>query len=61
MQRIRPKANKGAMLKKGQCTVDDTLSELGIYGTFIRKGNDVILNNVAGQMMRTKVLLIINN
>ncbi len=33
----------------------DSLSELGIYGTFLRKGDKVLLNREAGHLVRTKV------
>ena len=43
------------MVRQGQLAEVDTLSELGIYGTFMRKGSQVLLNREAGHLVRTKV------
>ena len=43
------------MLRDGQLLEAESLSELGVYGTFIRRGDDVLLNRQAGHLVRTKV------
>lgn len=42
------------MVRNGQATLADTLSELGIYSTFVRRGNEVLRNEEAGHLVRTK-------
>ena len=54
MQRILPPVNKSIMVRLGKATETETLSELGIYGTYLRKGNNVLLNREAGHLVRTK-------
>jgi Eukaryotic glutathione synthase, ATP binding domain len=41
MQRIVPPAQRSAFVRRGKLTEDDSLSELGIYGTFLRIGDEV--------------------
>lgn len=45
------------MVREGQAANVDAVSELGIYGTFVRKGRQVLSNNEAGLLLRTKVVL----
>ncbi|CAK0740272.1 hypothetical protein CVIRNUC_001238 [Coccomyxa viridis] len=54
MQRIRPPINRSMLLRDGNILEVDTLSELGIYGTFVGRGDTVILNAEAGHLIRTK-------
>ena len=54
MQRIMPPANTSVMLRLGAVVEGDTLSELGVYGTFLRRGDEVLLNREAGHLVRTK-------
>lgn len=42
------------MVRQGQATEVDALSELGIFGTFVRRGGRVLLNREAGHLVRTK-------
>ena len=42
------------LLRNGEILEVDTLSELGIYGTFVRQGDTVLLNKEAGHLIRTK-------
>lgn len=54
MQRILPPQHTVTMVRRGVPTEISSLSELGIYGVLLRRG-DVILQNVeAGQLVRTK-------
>ncbi len=43
------------MVREGELLETDTLSELGIFGSFLRRGNKVLLNKEAGHLIRTKV------
>ena len=45
---------RSMLLRNGEILEVDTLSELGIYGTFVRQGDNVILNEEAGHLIRTK-------
>lgn len=42
------------MAREGIATEVESLSELGIYGTFVREGTNVLLNRQAGHLLRTK-------
>jgi len=42
------------MVRQGQVVEVESLSELGIYGTFLRQGSQVVLNREAGHLVRTK-------
>ncbi|KAL4538452.1 hypothetical protein Ndes2526B_g03244 [Nannochloris sp. 'desiccata'] len=54
MQRILPPVKQSIMVRLGKATMAETLSELGIYSTYLRKGNEVLLNREAGHLVRTK-------
>ena len=43
------------MVREGELVETDTLSELGIFGAFLRRGDKVLLNREAGHLIRTKV------
>ena len=45
------------MVREGQLLETDTLSELGIFGAFLRRGDRVLLNKESGHLIRTKVQL----
>ena len=47
-------ARRSLLLREGQVLEVDSLSELGIYGTFVRRGDKAILNREAGHLVRTK-------
>lgn len=49
-----PHARRSLLLREGQVLEVDSLSELGIYGTFVRRGERVLLNREAGHLVRTK-------
>ena len=42
------------LLREGRVLEVDSLSELGVYGTFVRRGDLVIVNTAAGHLVRTK-------
>lgn len=54
MQRILPPINKAIMVRNGESHEIETLSELGIYGTYLRQGQEVVMNRDAGHLVRTK-------
>ena len=63
MQRIFPSPQNTAFLRSGKLEVLPSISELGVYGTFVGYGPgssyDVvnpILNNYGGYLLRTKPL-----
>jgi hypothetical protein len=43
------------MARNGQLLEVEALSEVGIFGTFLRRGSKVLLNKEAGHLVRTKV------
>ena len=43
------------MVRKGEHFEMDSLSELGIFGTFLSHGSEVLINKEAGHLVRTKV------
>lgn len=44
------------MLRKGQLVQAETVSEVGIYGTLVRRGEQELLNREAGHLVRTKAV-----
>ncbi|XP_073100259.1 glutathione synthetase, chloroplastic isoform X1 [Elaeis guineensis] len=55
MQRIFPKASLAYLVRKGICRQDHAISELGIYGAYLRNKDKAIMNDQCGYLMRTKV------
>ncbi|XP_068341512.1 glutathione synthetase, chloroplastic-like [Pyrus communis] len=55
MQRIFPTVSYTFLMREGVCYRDDTISELGVYGAYLRNKDKVILNDQCGYLMRTKV------
>ena len=54
MQRILPPSHRAVMVRRGQAVEADTLSELGVYSTYVRRGDTVLLSAEAGHLVRTK-------
>jgi len=54
MQRIFPQNNTTLFLRKGEVVIMPSISELGIYGTFIGDGTNTYKNDYAGYLLRTK-------
>jgi glutathione synthase len=54
MQRILPPPQRAIMVRGGRAVEAETLSELGIYSTFVRCGDRVLLSAEAGHLVRTK-------
>ncbi|TKW28977.1 hypothetical protein SEVIR_3G365000v4 [Setaria viridis] len=55
MQRIFPKASLAYLVRGGICHEGLVISELGIYGSYLRSKDKVITNDQCGYLMRTKV------
>ena len=55
MQRIFPKPQTTAFLRKGELLILPSISELGVYGVFLGDGSSKpLLNSCAGYLLRTK-------
>ncbi|KAL0658516.1 hypothetical protein Bca4012_079101 [Brassica carinata] len=55
MQRIFPKVSNVFLVREGVYHKDQAISELGIYGAYLRNKERVIINEQSGYLMRTKV------
>ncbi|KAF6145213.1 hypothetical protein GIB67_041408 [Kingdonia uniflora] len=55
MQRIFPTVSPAFLVREGICHQDHVISELGIYGAYLRNREKVIINEQSGYLMRTKV------
>ncbi|KAL3702413.1 hypothetical protein R1sor_020435 [Riccia sorocarpa] len=55
MQRIFPAVHTSYLVRRGVYSAEKTVSELGIFGAYLRSGDRVILNEQSGHLMRTKV------
>ena len=54
MQRIFPPVNRTLCLRRGEMVELETLSELGVYGGYVRVGDTVTRNAHGGYLLRTK-------
>ncbi|XP_060217962.1 glutathione synthetase, chloroplastic [Lycium barbarum] len=55
MQRIFPNISNSILMREGIPHKEQTISELGVYGSYLRNKNEVLINQQAGYLMRTKV------
>lgn len=55
MQRIFPTVHDSYLVRDGVCRTSKIISELGIFGTYLRNGEKEILNKQAGHLVRSKV------
>lgn len=55
MQRIFPRASLTQLVQGGVCFEDLSISELGIFGSYLRNKDKVVINDQCGYLMRTKV------
>ncbi|CAA6663564.1 unnamed protein product [Spirodela intermedia] len=55
MQRIFPASALTHLVRDGTCRRDSAISELGIYGAYLRSKDKVLMNDQCGYLMRTKV------
>ena len=54
MRRIFPPVNRTLCLRRGEMVELETLSELGVYGGYVRVGDTVTRNAHGGHLLRTK-------
>lgn len=59
MQRIFPKLQSTIFCRQGHCELGQSISELGIYGTYLGygakcTGESDLVNEYAGYLLRTK-------
>ncbi|GAV63215.1 GSH_synthase domain-containing protein/GSH_synth_ATP domain-containing protein [Cephalotus follicularis] len=55
MQRIFPTVSPTFLMRDGICHKDHAISELGIYGAYLRNKDKVLMNDQCGYLMRSKV------
>ncbi|KAK7258823.1 hypothetical protein RIF29_24410 [Crotalaria pallida] len=55
MQKLFPKISAAILLRDGSMHKENAISELGIYGAYLRNKDTVIVNNQSGYLMRTKI------
>ncbi|RDX70912.1 Glutathione synthetase, chloroplastic, partial [Mucuna pruriens] len=55
MQRIFPTTSAAILMRNGCWHKDRAISELGIFGTYLRNKDNVIINKQSGYLMRTKI------
>lgn len=55
MQRIFPNTSAAVLMRNGCWHKDHAVSELGIFGTYLRNKDRVVVNNQSGYLMRTKI------
>lgn len=53
MQKIQPPAQRSILVRNGKWDTAETVSELGIYGTYLRRGTAELMNKEVS--VRTKV------
>jgi len=54
MQRILPPSHQTLTIRAGKVLKIETLSELGIFGSYLRVGDEVVINRHGGSLLRTK-------
>lgn len=57
MERIRPAVVDNALVRDGKYAMAGVVSELGVYGALVVAGGDVVLNEAAGTLLRSKSAL----
>jgi glutathione synthase len=55
MQRISPIGYDGLLLREGKILSGKCVSELGIFGSFLGDGKNIISNRYDGYLLRTKL------
>nr|CAB51027.1 glutathione synthetase [Arabidopsis thaliana] len=55
MQRIFPKVSNMFLVREGVYHKHQAMSELGVYGAYLRSKDKVIVNEQSGYLMRTKI------
>ncbi|XP_027352818.1 glutathione synthetase, chloroplastic-like [Abrus precatorius] len=55
MQRIFPTTSAAVLMRNGCWHKDRAISELGIFGSYLRNKDKIIMNKQSGYLMRTKI------
>ncbi|KAF0983555.1 hypothetical protein FDP41_010620 [Naegleria fowleri] len=55
MRKIKPQLHQKDIIRQGQVSSGDCISELGIYGIFLGDGKEELKNTHAGYLLRTKL------
>nr|KYP71257.1 hypothetical protein KK1_010506 [Cajanus cajan] len=55
MQRIFPASSPAILVRNGNWDTGHVITEVGIFGTYLRNKDKVIINNECGYMVRTKI------
>ncbi|RZC22249.1 glutathione synthetase, chloroplastic-like [Glycine soja] len=55
MQRIFPATSPAILVRDGNWDMGHVISEAGVFGTYLRNKDKVIINNESGYMVRTKI------
>lgn len=55
MQRIRPPVHQNtALVRHAKCGYEAVVSEMGVFGVFLKVREEIVLNKSCGYLMRTK-------
>lgn len=55
MDKINPTPVQNYLLRRdGPLTISNCLSELGVFGAYVRQGKEIVLNECVGHLLRTK-------
>ncbi|KAM5135597.1 glutathione synthetase [Mantella aurantiaca] len=55
MDKIKPQPVRNCLLKaNGQLQISECISELGVFGVYVRQGGKMVLNERVGHLLRTK-------
>lgn len=55
MDKIRPTPSHNYLLRRdGPLTISNCLSELGVFGAYVRQGTEMVMNEQVGHLLRTK-------
>lgn len=55
MDKIKPTPSHNYLLRRdGPITVSNCLSELGVFGAYVRQGTEMVMNEQVGHLLRTK-------
>jgi hypothetical protein len=54
MERLKPRPHRSVLIRRGDAIEVDALSELGVYSVLVSKGDQIVVNEFAGHLLRTK-------
>uniref|UniRef100_A0A671KJB3 Glutathione synthetase n=1 Tax=Sinocyclocheilus anshuiensis TaxID=1608454 RepID=A0A671KJB3_9TELE len=62
MDKIQPVPVQNYLLRPGATLkLNSCLSELGVFGAYVRKGKDMVFNECVGHLLRTKRVAVLDN